>query len=187
MQPFCVSLQPPRPVRLVQYWHFVVPRWCEQSTQAPGPHPVATAQRRPRRPPEATPIWAAFSLQKEPTSHSSQRRPPACGMCMPNLPPPCPRSQRRPMGGRRWPLSCGRLASCWGERRSRRSRLHALLRPCGLSPTGIQSVAASRSRRTLCDLHEEAVEKIPLRPGQRPKIQTVVGSPMVIPSQTREK
>lgn len=149
--------------------------------------PSQRHSRRPRRPPEATPIWAAFWLQKEPTSHSSQSRPPACGMCMPNLPPPCPRSQRRPMGGRRWPLSCGRLASCWGERRSRRSRLHALLRPCGLSPTGIQSVAASRPRRTLCDLHEEAVEKIPLRPGQRPEIQTVVGSPMVIPSQTRER
>ena len=131
-QPFCVSLQPPRPVRLVQYWHFVVPRWCEQSTQAPGPHPDSTAQGpllALQRQPQSERLFSPGALEKEPTNHSSQKQSPACGMCMPNLPPPCHRSRHRPISAQHWPLNCWRLASCWGERRSQRSCLHALLRP----------------------------------------------------------
>ena len=79
--------------------------------------------------PQSERLFSPRALEKEPTNHSSQRQSLACGMCMPNLPPPCHRPRHRPISAQLWPLNCGRLASCWGERRSQRSCLHALLRP----------------------------------------------------------
>lgn len=82
---------------------------------------------------------AAACLPSSSTTHRGANRLRRCKLCMPTLPPPATRRPLWPMGGRTWPLGCGRVAVL--GRLQVRHLAKALL-SVEQSPTALQSAAA---------------------------------------------
>lgn len=82
-------------------------------------HPPRTAPARHRQlclshagepPTQSGRLFGSSMLAIGRATHGRANRVQRCKLCMPTLPPPVTRRPQRPMGGRTWPLGCGRVA-----------------------------------------------------------------------------